>query len=115
MDNDDNVMSLLRYYDWNMHKVNDHWWNEMDKLSHTIGISYDKSLIVKYPEIDNSTAGKNDNTCPVCYSEFDDPSDLDSKRTSLVCGHEYCVTCWTYQLKEKVKTDGPGCVFSKCP
>lgn len=56
----------------------------------------------------------NNNTCSICYSEFEQ-SDISFRPVSLSCGHEYCSTCWGYYIRDKVLSDGPNCVFTKCP
>ena len=119
LDNNDHVMAILRHFDWNFNKLKDHWFEEQDTLVYSIGIEYNKKLIEKYPEIDDSTAAKNSNMCMVMYCEFEDPanpdSDPDMAPVSLVCGHQYSAIAWSEQLKTKVKDEGTACLFTKCP
>ena len=86
----------------------------MDRLVVEIGLQFDKSLLQKYPEINASTSAENGNMCGICYCEFED-DDEEMKVDQLVCGHQYNAMCWKYYLKEKVSSEGPGCVFTKCP
>jgi hypothetical protein len=58
-----------------------------------------------------SHSTQNNNTCFVCFTEFDQN---EIKAESLVCGHQYCKNCWSFYLIDKVKTDGPESVFTKC-
>ena len=57
-----------------------------DSLRLEIGLDYNKKLIDKYPDIDDTTAAKNDNMCKVMYMEFE-PDDEEYKAVQLVCGH----------------------------
>ena len=36
------------------------------------------------------------------------------KSAELLCGHQYHAICWSEFLQEKVKSDGPTCVFAQC-
>ena len=43
---------------------------EEDKMQ-KLGIKYDETLIQKYKDIDDSRIGKNNDTCMVCFCEFE--------------------------------------------
>ena len=101
MTNDDHALAILRFFKWNQVKLNDEWWTNSEKLSLEIGLEYDTSLKNKYPEIDDTTAEKNDNTCQVCFCEFDD-NDEGSRPEQLACGHQFDTNCWKGYLKSKV-------------
>jgi len=79
MENDDHALAILRHFKWNQVKLNDDWWKDTDKLKIEIGLEYDPELTAKYPDIVNTTAAKNDNTCHVCYCEFEEDGDQDMK------------------------------------
>ena len=113
-------MSVLRYFDWSMAKLKAEWFENQENLKYKIGIEYDKSLKKKYPDIDDSTAAKNNNMCQVMYCEFEDPAkdpnaDPDMAAVSLICGHQFSAVAWSEQLKTKVKEEGTACLFSRCP
>ena len=57
-----------------------------DEDKYKMGILFDEKLVKKYPDINDSRADKNENTCKVLYCEFD-PYDPDMKAESLICGH----------------------------
>ena len=97
---DDDVMSVLRYFDWSMPKLKAEWFENQENLKYKIGIEYDKSLKKKYPDIDDSTAAKNNNMCQVMYCEFEDPAkdpnaDPDMAAVSLICGHQFSAVAWS--------------------
>ena len=102
-----------------MPKLEAKWFENQEELKYKIGIEYDKSLIKKYPEIDDSIAAKNNNMCMVMYCEFEDPSDPDADPdmapVSLCCGHQYRACAWADFLKTKVKDEGTASLFAKCP
>ena len=114
MENDDQVISVLRYYNWNQRNIEEKWFEEMDKLRFVIGLEYDTTLVQQHPDVNASLAENNSGMCGICYCEFDE-DDEEMKVDQLCCGHQYNVVCWKYYLKEKVQSEGPGCVFAKCP
>ena len=79
-----------------------------------IGLKYDNKLTQKYPDIVDRLAKNNNGMCNVFYMDFDD-NDSDMKADELICGHQFSGACWRNQLQQKVKEDGPNCVFTKCP
>ena len=72
---DDQVLAVLRYFDWNLTKLEEQWYDNMDQLKIKIGIEYDQSLNKKYPDIVDRLAANNGNMCNVMYMEFDDDDD----------------------------------------
>ena len=111
---DNTTISILRYFDWNESKMEEVWFEDPSKLEITIGLRYDERLTVKYPEIVERLAENNQNMCNVMYMEFD-PNDSEMKPDQLACGHQFSALCWLNYLQDKVKSDGPACVFTKCP
>ena len=84
--NNDAVISVLRYFEWDVRNLEESWFANMDNLRVKIGLDFDTGLKKKYPEIDSALPENNSNTCPVMYVEFD-PSDTECRAISLVCGH----------------------------
>ena len=120
LDTDDDVMAVLRYFDWNQEKMEAKWYDEKNqqKLRYEIGLEFNPALVQKYPFIEDSLAKKNGGLCAVMYCDFENPDeggDPDMEAVSLSCGHQYSALAWNGHLKERVKSDGPACVFSKCP
>ena len=110
----DSVISVLRHFDWNKSKMEESWFDNTEKLKIQIGLTYDVSLNKKYPEIVERLAENNQNMCNVMYMEFDDNDD-DMRADSCICGHQFSALCWVNYLKDKVKSSGAICMFSKCP
>ena len=52
---------------------------------------FDKGIIDKHPEVQDSTAEKNGNMCQVMFCDFEDPkdegADPDMEPISMSCGH----------------------------
>ena len=42
---DDNVMTVMRYFNWSIQKINDKWYDNTSKLRIDIGLDYDQSLV----------------------------------------------------------------------
>ena len=110
---DDYVISILRHFNWQTEKVNDQWFDKMDKLILEIGLEYDKSLNQKYPAI-TSALKENNNNCDIVWGDEFDPKDKELKAVWLSCGHQFSAMSWAEYLKEKVRTQGAACVFTKC-
>ena len=68
-----------------------------------IGLQFDTNLLSKHPQIMASHSTQNNNTCFVCFTEFDSN---EMKAESLACGHQYCKNCWKFYLIDKVNIDG---------
>ena len=49
LDKDDDVILVMRYFDWNQKKLEDKWFANMEELSLETGIVYDQNLIKKHP------------------------------------------------------------------
>lgn len=41
MENEDDVLSVLRHFDWNQRKVEDKWFLDVDNHRKEIGLDYD--------------------------------------------------------------------------
>ena len=107
---DDKIISILRHYNWNFRDIK----KITEEVSHEIGLQFNQNLVKKYPDINDSCADKNGNTCSICYCEFN-KYDKKMRADSLSCGHQYNGECWTHYLDDKVKSEGKMCVFAKCP
>ena len=88
--------------------------DKQEQIKIVIGLEYDKTLVKKYPDIDERIAKNNGNMCNVMYMEFD-PDDDDMRPDQLACGHQFSAVCWVNYLKGTVVDDGAMCVFTKCP
>ena len=93
--------------------MDDQWFAESDELSLKIGIKYDDEIKKKHPQVDESKEANNENMCKICFCEFEDEEGW--RADSLECGHQYNGLCWTQFLQNQVKSEGPGCVMTKCP
>lgn len=95
----------MRYFRWNTQRINSEWFNNTEGIRVAAGLDFDVNLRKKYPEIDSALKGKNDNTCPVFYCEFDE-NDPQMKPVSLSCGHQFSYASWEHYLREKVTDRG---------
>jgi len=111
-DNQDEVISILRFFDWNQRKMEEEWFDQAEELEKKIGLVFDANLLVKNPDIMSSTMEKNEGMCSICFIDFDDD---ETKPMALSCGHQFCSTCWVFYMMDKVKDKGESCVFTKCP
>lgn len=84
-----------------------------DNKAFEVGLKYDEKLAEKYPEINSSRQENNENYCQVMYCEFE-KDDPDYDADALACGHQFSKISWRMYLKDKIKSNGPSCVFTKC-
>mmetsp|Transcript_8328 Transcript_8328/g.12727 ORF Transcript_8328/g.12727 Transcript_8328/m.12727 type:complete len:149 (+) Transcript_8328:19-465(+) len=70
-DNQDEVISILRFFDWNQRKMEERWFDNIDALELKIGLRFDQELIKKHPDIMKSTKEQNEAMCGICFVEFD--------------------------------------------
>ena len=67
---DDYIISILRHFNWNTEKVNEQWFEKMDKLILEIGLEFDQSLNKKFPAISSALKEYNQNCDIVWGDEF---------------------------------------------
>mgnify|MGYP006091884259 CR=1 FL=1 len=87
LENEDQVISVCRFFEWNQLKIEEQWFEKRDQLVYKIGLEFDPSIKVKYPEVSDSLSSKNNNTCLICYCEFETGPDIMYRADSLSCGH----------------------------
>ena len=75
---DDYIISILRHFNWQTEKVNNQWYDKMDKLILEIGLEFDTSLNQKYPEI-KTALKENNNNCDIVWGDEFDPNDAELK------------------------------------
>ena len=110
---EDQAITLLRYFNWNVQKLEEQWFSMGDTKMKDCGLEYDEGLVKKYPDINQTQKENNDNTCPVMYVEFE-KGDPDYDSDQLCCGHQFSKISWRMYLKDKIKSNGPQCVFTRC-
>ncbi|KAL7721354.1 RBR-type E3 ubiquitin transferase [Entamoeba marina] len=85
---------LLRYFKWNVNKMNDLYYDDPDKY-----------LELSHIEVNGKEPEKGPTTCDVCYEEVDE-------LISLSCGHGFCKNCWKDHVVECL--NGPNAIDSLC-
>lgn len=114
LDNEDEVIAILRFFEWNQERMKDKWFSsDQEKLRVEIGLDYNTKLIEKYKDIDDSRADKNGGLCTVMYCDLD-PADEEMRPIALTCGHQFSKCAWEAYLKDKIASTGQACVFTKC-
>ena len=98
---EDKVISVVRYYNWDLTKINDEWFENMEKEELKAGIKFDEELPQKFPDIGQSLKDQNEGCCKICFLDFEE-EDEEYRAESLECGHQYNVLCWKQYLKDKV-------------
>lgn len=65
-------MAILRYYKWSVNDIMNAFATPqmIQEAYKQIGIVYDKSLVVKFPDIDQANYLDNDNKCRNCGQAF---------------------------------------------
>ena len=84
--NNDDVILVLRHFKWNQRKLDEEWFDNQETIRKVAGITYDTDLIKAHPQINDSRADKNNNSCGICTCDFED-NDEQYKPDQLPCGH----------------------------
>ncbi|GMN35393.1 hypothetical protein TIFTF001_005268 [Ficus carica] len=90
---------LLRYFNWNLSKLFDNWFDDQDRVRARVGLF--PAPIAQFPS-DHPI------TCGICFETCRDV-------VSASCGHPFCRACWGNYIAKSVNDDGPGCLLLKCP
>jgi hypothetical protein len=68
----DDATATIRYFKWNMDKLQNEWFDNVKKLRTKIGLDFDQELLKASPHMNASLSRQNGNYCMICYSEFCD-------------------------------------------
>jgi hypothetical protein len=63
----DQAFQVLRYYKWNMDKIQNEWFEKEPKLRKVIGFEFDPNVVKDFPHVTASLASKNGGYCLICY------------------------------------------------
>ncbi len=102
----DETTTVLINYQWNMEKIRDQWYENVDENKIKCGIELSQK------NLDFFIKGKiesNSNYCLVCYSDLNNEDSF-----SLLCKHNFCKDCWTDHLNSKTE-DILIMVSTTCP
>ncbi len=108
LDRDDAINALINYK-WNLDKINDDWYNDVDGKRKNFGIDEDDNSIKLLAK---NNIQKNSKYCLICYSEIDYIKKTDCD--SLKCFHNFCKDCWKVFIISKLD-DYFCCLYSTCP
>jgi hypothetical protein len=98
----ESVAILLRYMRWNKEKLIETYMDKSEEILHEAGLG---PKFTKTPKTERLKAF----TCEICY---EDGSDLETY--AMICGHRYCVDCYSHYLMQKVKEEGEAARI-QCP
>jgi len=112
MERDDSIIALINYK-WNLDKINDDWYNDVEGNRKKFGIDVDEN---NSKELEKENIEKNSNYCLICFSEFEkDPKNPNNfLKFSLKCNHNFCEECFKEYLIDKLD-DYYCCLYSTCP
>ena len=98
----ESVAILLRYMRWNKEKLIETYMDKPDELLTEAGLG---PQFTKAPKTEIIRGF----TCEICY---EDGPDL--QNYAMICGHRYCVDCYSHYLIQKVKEEGEAARI-QCP
>ena len=87
----DDAILILRYFKWDVDKLQNNWFEKMDKLKLQIGLEFDTGIPKKAAYVSASLKSLNQGMCQICYSDFDQGT---RKADSMSCGHQFCSGDW---------------------
>jgi ariadne-1 len=98
----ESVAILLRYMRWNKEKLIETYMDKSDEILDDAGLG---PSFAKEPK----TEAVKGFTCEICYE--DSPG---LQTYAMICGHRYCVDCYSHYLSQKVKEEGEAARI-QCP
>lgn len=108
LERDEAIIALI-YYKWNLDKINDDWYNDVDGNRKLFGIDQDENSI---KELKKQKAETNTNYCLICYLPVDNKNKSDC--FALRCNHVFCNDCWEGFIVSLLD-DYFCCLYSTCP
>lgn len=108
VDRDEAIIALIDYK-WNLDKINDDWYNDVDGNRRKFGIDQDENSV---KQLAKEKVKSGTNFCLICYSPVDNKSKKDWY--ALKCGHVFCNDCWKDFIVNKLD-DYFCCLYSTCP
>lgn len=88
----------LRYYKWDLTKLQEDWFTDPDAVQKKVGLVHEQP----------STSRKEE-TCKICFDSY-----LVADMASARCKHYYCKDCWRGYIHTAVDS-GPSCLDLRCP
>ena len=81
---------VLINYNWNIEILMNDWFDKMQKIKESSGLSQTKESQKKIKEFYKKNKNIPPNYCLICYTEIDKGDE-----TSLDCKHQFCSDCFT--------------------
>lgn len=98
----ESVAILLRFMRWNKEKLVETYMDKAEVILHEAGLGPQFAKALKTEKVKGFT-------CEICY---EDGRQLETY--AMVCGHRYCIDCYSHYLSQKVKEEGEGARI-QCP
>jgi ariadne-1 len=101
----DEAITVLIHYKWNIDKVSQEWFEDVDGNRKKFGLDLDDAAVQK---LNNIKIENNNVYCSVCYCEINK-----SDSFALKCGHCFCDDCWKQHIYSKLE-DIFCCLYATC-
>lgn len=98
----ESVAILLRHMRWNKEKLIETYMDRPEEVLDAAGLGPHSAKTPKTETVKGFT-------CEICY---EDGPDLETY--AMICGHRYCVDCYSHYLSQKVKEEGEAARI-QCP
>lgn len=97
---EDDAITLLKFYKWDNHKLQQDYFENDIKIKISAGLLLPPGIIFEH-HIDSA--------CLICLNKL-----LSKPNDCLLCGHKFCSDCWNNYIKFTVEK-GKDCLMAKCP
>ncbi|KAH7524036.1 hypothetical protein FEM48_Zijuj06G0075700 [Ziziphus jujuba var. spinosa] len=91
--------TLLCHYNWNISKVYDHWFSDVERVREKVGF-------LEKPVVESKPSGTT--SCGHCLKHYNHII------YSASCGHSFCEECWAAYIRMSID-QGPACLTLRCP
>lgn len=107
--NYDEAELVLINYNWNLDKLTQDWYDNMEQIKINSHIEQSPESIEKISEF-YSKNNISTEVCPICYTDIKKENSL-----SLKCNHQICKECYIEYINDKLMSEPINILRTQCP
>eukprot|EP00826_Nyctotherus_ovalis_P049942 TRINITY_DN6072_c0_g1_i2.p1 TRINITY_DN6072_c0_g1~~TRINITY_DN6072_c0_g1_i2.p1 ORF type:complete len:502 (+),score=168.25 TRINITY_DN6072_c0_g1_i2:72-1577(+) len=106
----DQAVSILKYFKWDVSKIESKWFDDPVHYGKLCGITFDSSMMQGDEKSNLLDFDPNVDECVVCYESFTEAK----PGAALDCKHKFCDECWKGACEAALSKGTEG-VYARCP